>query len=306
MNKYKGLENIINIDRIKYNEPMKHYTTMKVGGNCDAIVFPNSVDEIKKIIEYCKKQNIKYYVIGNGSNLLVKDEGIHALIIKIGNKFNEININDDDTITATAGVSMPAISQLAKKSYLSGLEFACGIPGTIGGGIKMNAGAYGSEISDILLNVTYMDENLEIKTITTKECKFGYRESIFIDNPKYIILSATFKLKKGNIEEIEKKMYENMIARKTKQPLEYPNFGSVFKRPEGYFVGKLVQDAGLRGYTIGGVQVSTKHTGFIVNIDKEKATCKDVLELIKHIQDTVYEKFNVRLTTEVVIIGGEE
>ena len=305
MNKYKGLETIVDIDRIKYNASMKNYTTMKVGGNCDAIIFPISVEEIKRIIEYCKKEKIKFYVIGNGSNLLVKDEGIRALIIKIGSKFNEVSINDD-IITATSGTSMPALSQLAKKNSLTGLEFACGIPGTIGGGIKMNAGAYGSQISDVLLNVTYIDENLEVKTITNEECKFGYRESIFANNEKYIILRATFKLKKGNLEEIENKMKENTIARKTKQPLEYPNFGSVFKRPEGYFVGKLVQDAGLRGYTIGGVQVSTKHTGFIVNIDKEKATCKDVLDLIKHMQDTVYEKFNVKLTTEVVLIGGEE
>lgn len=305
MDKYKGLEDIIEIDRIKYNESMKHYTTMKVGGKCDAIVFPNSIEEIKKIIQYCKNENIKFYVIGNGSNLLVRDEGIHALIIKIGNKFNEVSVNNN-IITTSSGVSMPAVSQIAKKKSLSGLEFACGIPGTIGGGIKMNAGAYGSQISDVLLDVTYIDENFEIKTITNEECKFGYRESIFAHNPSYIILKSRFILEKGCFEEIEKKMNENSVARKNKQPLEYPNFGSVFKRPEGYFVGKLVEDAGLRGYTIGGVQVSTKHTGFIVNIDKEKATCKDVLDLIKHIQDTVYEKFNVKLTTEVVIIGGEE
>lgn len=305
MNKYKGLEDIIGENKIKYNESMKNYTTMRVGGNCDAIVFPNSIEEIKKIVEYCKKEDIKFYVIGNGSNLLVRDEGIHALIIKIGCKFNEIIVNDD-VIEVTAGVSMPVISQVARKNSLTGLEFACGIPGTIGGGIKMNAGAYGSELSNVVLSVTYMNENLDIKTITNKECKFGYRKSIFLDNPKYIILSATFKLKKGNFEEIERKMNENSLARKTKQPLEYPNFGSVFKRPEGYFVGKLVQDAGLRGYTIGGVQVSIKHTGFIVNIDREKATCKDVLKLIEHIQNIVYEKFKVKLIPEVVIIGGEE
>ena len=305
MNKYKGLENIIGKNKIKYNESMKNYTTMRVGGTCDAIVFPNSIEEIKKIVEYCKKDEIKFYVIGNGSNLLVKDEGIHALIIKIGCKFNEITVKNDE-IEVTAGVSMPIISQTAKKNALTGLEFACGIPGTIGGGIKMNAGAYGSELSNVVLSVTYLDEKLNIKTITNEECEFGYRKSIFSNNPNYIILGATFKLKKGNIEEIEKQMNENSLARKTKQPLEYPNFGSVFKRPEGYFVGKLVQDAGLKGYTIGGVQVSTKHTGFFVNIDKEKATCKDVLDLIEHVQNTVYEKFKVKLTPEVVIIGGEE
>lgn len=303
MNKYKGLEKIIDTDRIRYNEPMSKYTTMKVGGPCDAIVFPTSIHEIKEIINYCKKENIKYYVIGNGSNLLVKDEGIHALVIKIGYRFSSINVNGN-MITALAGASMPSLSQIAKKNAFKGVEFACGIPGTIGGGIKMNAGAYGSQISDILLDVTYMDDELNIKSLTNKECNFGYRESIFIHNSDYIILSATFKLDKGNVEEIDTKMKENSLARKTKQPLEYPNFGSVFKRPEGYFVGKLVDDAGLRGYKIGGAQVSEKHTGFIVNLGN--ANCKDVLDLIEYVQETVYNKFNVKLIPEVVIIGGEK
>ena len=303
MNKYKAIEKIVDTDRIKYNEPMSKYTTMKVGGPCDSIVFPESINEIKEIINYCKEESIKYYVIGNGSNLLVKDEGIHALVIKIGHRFSDISVNEN-IITAFAGASMPSLSQIAKKNVFKGVEFACGIPGTIGGGVKMNAGAYGSQISDILLDVTYMDDELNIKTITNKECKFGYRESIFTHNPNYIILSATFKLEKGNTKEIETKMKENSLARRTKQPLEYPNFGSVFKRPEGYFVGKLVDDAGLRGYKIGDAQVSEKHTGFIVNLGN--ATCKDILELIEYVQDTVYNKFNVKLTPEVVIIGGEK
>lgn len=303
MNKYKGLEKIIDTDRIRYNEPMSKYTTMKVGGPCDAIVFPTSIQEIKEIINYCKTENIKYYVIGNGSNLLVKDEGIHALVIKIGYRFSSINVNGN-MITALAGATMPSFSQIAKRNAFKGVEFACGIPGTIGGGVKMNAGAYGSQISDILFDVTYMDNELNIKSLTNKECNFGYRESIFIHNPEYVILSATFKLDKGNVEEIETKMKENSFARKTKQPLEYPNFGSVFKRPEGFFVGKLVDDAGLRGYKIGDAQVSEKHTGFIVNLGN--ATCKDVLDLIEYVQGIVYNKFNVKLIPEVVIIGGEK
>lgn len=303
MNKYDKLEEIVGKDKIRYNEKMSKYTTMRVGGPCDCIVFPDEISKIKEVIDFCKNENITFFVIGNGSNLLVKDEGIHGVVIKLGHRFGKIEL-DGEYILAYAGATMPALSQLAKKNSLKGLEFACGIPGTIGGGVKMNAGAYGSQISDILYEVTYMDEKEEIKTIKNKECSFGYRKSIFTINPNYVILSAKFKLEKGNIDEIENKMRENSLARKTKQPLEYPNFGSVFKRPEGYFVGKLVDDAGLRGYKIGGAQVSTKHTGFIVNVDN--ATCKDVLDLIEYVQTTVYNKFNVKLTPEVIIIGGDK
>lgn len=303
MNKYDKLEEIVGKDKIKYNEKMSKYTTMKVGGPCDCIVFPDEISKIKEVIDFCKNENITFFVIGNGSNLLVKDEGIHGVVIKLGHRFSKIEL-DGEYILAYAGATMPALSQLAKKNSLKGLEFACGIPGTIGGGVKMNAGAYGSQVSDILYEVTYMDEKEEIKTIKNKDCSFGYRKSIFTINPNYVILSAKFKLERGNIDEIENKMKENSLARKAKQPLEYPNFGSVFKRPEGYFVGKLVDDAGLRGYKIGGAQVSTKHTGFIVNVDN--ATCKDVLDLIGYVQTTVYNKFNVKLTPEVIIIGGDK
>ena len=303
MNKYDKLEEIVGKDKVKYNEKMSKYTTMRVGGPCDCIVFPDEISKIKEVIDFCKNENITFFVIGNGSNLLVKDEGIHGVVIKLGHRFGKIEL-DGEYILAYAGATMPTLSQLAKKNSLKGLEFACGIPGTIGGGVKMNAGAYGSQISDILYEVTYMDEKEEIKTIKNKDCSFGYRKSIFTINPNYVILSAKFKLERGNIDEIENKMKENSLARKAKQPLEYPNFGSVFKRPEGYFVGKLVDDAGLRGYKIGGAQVSTKHTGFIVNVDN--ATCKDVLDLIGYVQTTVYNKFNVKLTPEVKIIGGDK
>lgn len=303
MNKYDKLEEIVGKDKAKYNEKMSKYTTMRVGGPCDCIVFPDEISKIKEVIDFCKNENITFFVIGNGSNLLVKDEGIHGVVIKLGHRFGKIEL-DGEYILAYAGATMPTLSQLAKKNSLKGLEFACGIPGTIGGGVKMNAGAYGSQISDILYEVTYMDEKEEIKTIKNKDCSFGYRKSIFTINPNYVILSAKFKLERGNIDEIENKMKENSLARKAKQPLEYPNFGSVFKRPEGYFVGKLVDDAGLRGYKIGGAQVSTKHTGFIVNVDN--ATCKDVLDLIGYVQTTVYNKFNVKLTPEVIIIGGDK
>lgn len=302
-NRYIGLEKILKKENIKYNEDMKKHTTMKVGGACDCLVMPESIEEIEKIVKYAKNNDIKYYIIGNGSNLLVLDEGIRGLVIKIANKFCNVEVKDD-VLIAQSGVSMPKLSQIAKKNVLAGLEFACGIPGTVGGCVSMNAGAYGSEMVNVVKEVTYIDGNGEIKNILGKDMDFSYRHSIFSDNPDYIILSVSFKLEHGNLEEITKMMNENTLARRTKQPLEYPNFGSVFKRPEGYFVGKLVDDSGLRGKTIGGAQVSTKHTGFMVNIGG--ATCKDVLELIKFVQDTVFKKFGVHLNTEVKIIGGEK
>lgn len=302
MDKYIGLEEILDKSRIKYNEPMSKHTTVRVGGPCDCLVLPESIEEIKNIIAYAKKNNLKYYVIGNGSNLLVVDEGIHALVIKITNKFASVTVEGDEII-ANAGASVPYVSLLAKQNSLTGFEFACGIPGTIGGGVRMNAGAYGGEMSDIFIEATYLDGEGNICKIEKKDMDFGYRHSFFSDKPEYVILSVKFKLQKGNITEITSKMEENSTSRKTKQPLEYPNFGSVFKRPEGYFVGKLVDDAGLRGYQIGGAQVSEKHTGFIVN--KENATCQDIVDLIRHVQKIVYDKFGVSLKTEVVFIGGE-
>jgi len=302
-NKYMGLERIIKKENIRYNEDMKNHTTMKVGGLCDCLVMPESIEEIEKLVKYAKENNIKYYIIGNGSNLLVLDEGIRGLVIKIANKFCNVEVKDN-IIIAESGVSMPKLAQIAKKNVLSGLEFACGIPGTVGGCVSMNAGAYGSEMVNVVDEVVYIDDMGNINTMLGEDMDFSYRHSIFSDNQDYIILSVKFRLEHGNLDNITKLMNENTTARRTKQPLEYPNFGSVFKRPEGYFVGKLVSDSGLRGKTIGGAQVSTKHTGFMVNIGG--ATCKDVLELIKYVQDTVYEKFGVYLNTEVKIIGGEK
>lgn len=301
MDKYKGLEEILSKDSIKYNEPMKKHTTMKVGGLCDCMVEPSSIEEIQKVLEYVKENNIKYYIIGNGSNLLVKDEGVHALIIKIANKFSGFEVNGE-YIKAYSGCSVPKLSQIAKENSLSGLEFACGIPGSVGGGIRMNAGAYGSEMVNVVEKVGFLDENGNLKEIDGKDAHFTYRHSMFVDNPQYVVVYAIYKLVKGNKEEISKIMEENMNSRKQKQPIEYPNFGSVFKRPEGYFVGKLVDDCGLKGYKIGGAQVSTKHSGFMINIGD--ATCKDVLDLIEYVKEKVYEKFNVKLQEEVVILGG--
>ncbi|MEG2348361.1 MAG: UDP-N-acetylmuramate dehydrogenase [Clostridia bacterium] len=301
--KYDFLEDILEKEDIKFNESMKKHTTVKIGGLCDVLVTPTTIEQIEKLIIKLKTDNIKYYIIGNGSNLLVCDEGVNGVVIKIANKFSNIEF-DDTKVTALAGCSVPRLAQEAKKEGLSGLEFACGIPGTVGGCTRMNAGCYGAEFSNIVEKVVYLDENSNIKTISNKDINFSYRNTIFKNNPTWTIISVTLNLKKDDMNKIDERMKENSIARKLKQPLEYPNFGSVFKRPEGYFVGKLIQDAGLKGYTIGGAQVSTKHTGFIVNINS--ATYADVISLIKHIQKIVYEKFGVKLETEVEIIGGEK
>ena len=302
-NKYIGLESIIPSKNIRYDESMKNHTTMKVGGICECLVIPETLEEILAVIKYAKENNIKYYVIGNGSNLLVKDEGISYLIIKITSSFSNVEINGN-TIKAESGCSIPKLSLIAKNNSLSGLEFACGIPGTLGGAVRMNAGAYGSEMVDVIEEVGYLDENGDLKIAKNEELEFSYRSSMFVSHKEYIIIYAILKLKEGNVEEISKIMETNMTSRKEKQPIEFPNFGSVFKRPEGHFVGKLIDDCGLKGYTIGGAQISTKHSGFMINTGS--ATCEDVLNLIKYIKEEVYKKFEVKLHEEVEILGGEK
>lgn len=299
----KKLEDILSSEYIKYNESMKKHTTMKVGGNAKVLVEPKTVEEIKEIIEYAKANNMDYYLLGKGSNLVVSDDGIDGIVIKISSKFADVKVSGNE-IYATAGVSMPYISILAKENSLSGFEFASGIPGTIGGGVKMNAGAYGGEICDIVKEITYLDENGKIKTINKDEAKFGYRDSIFKRNSKLVILSATFKLEYGDKEKIEELMKKNNESRRSKQPIEMPSAGSVFKRPEGHFVGPMIIECGMQGYSIGGAEVSKKHAGFIVN--KGNATCKDILELIDEIKKKVYEKFQVNLEVEIQFIGGKK
>lgn len=303
MKDYSKLKNLVPESILYFDESMKKHTTMKVGGNAKCLVAPTNINEIVAVLKFSKENNIDVFVIGNGSNVIVDDSGIDGIVLKISNKFSNIEVNDDK-ITALAGASMPLVSLTAKNNGLSGLEFACGIPGTIGGGARMNAGAYGSEMSNVIEKIKYIDEDLNLREILAKDCKFSYRHSIFSENTKNIILEVTYHLEQADKKDIEDKMEEYKNLRISKQPLEYPNSGSIFRRPEGYFVGKLVQDSGLKGKTIGGAQVSTKHTGFIVNIGN--ATCKDVKELIKFIQDTVFEKYNVKLKTEVEFIGGNK
>lgn len=299
---YENIENYIDGSKIKYDEPMKRHTTFKLGGNADCLVLPESIEDVKNILTYAKQNVIPLTVIGNGSKLLVKDGGIRGIVIKFGSKFSDIEI-DGEYITVFAGMTLPRLAILAKDNLLSGLEFAAGIPGNVGGAVYMNAGAYGSEMANVVVDVTYIDENLEIKTISNEDCKFSYRNSIFRETNN-IILSARLKLNKGNKQEIESLMKQNQESRKAKQPLEYPNAGSTFKRPEGHFVGKLVDDLGLKGYTIGGAQISTKHSGFIINTGD--ATSKDVLNLIEYIKEKVVEANNVQLEEEVIVLGEGE
>jgi UDP-N-acetylmuramate dehydrogenase len=285
--------------QILYNEPMKNHTSFKVGGPADIFIEPDDSTELVKAIKDLREQGLSYYIIGNGSNLLVSDKGLRGAVIKIGEKFGSVSI-DNDIITAESGVLLSTLSKMAAREGLTGMEFASGIPGSLGGAVTMNAGAYGGEMKDIVEWVELLDQDLNLKRLKNDEMKFMYRKSI-IEPGKHIVLRCCIRLKKGNKDEIDSKMAELAEKRKSKQPLHLPSAGSTFKRPEGYFAGKLIEDAGLRGFTIGGAQVSTLHCGFVVN--NGDAAAKDVYDLIRHVQKTVFKKFNVMLEPEVKILG---
>ena len=289
------LKKIMPEENILVNEPMKNHTTFKVGGPADYLVIP----ETKEQIVECLKLDVPKFILGNGSNLIVKDGGIRGLVIKTS-KLDKLDLIEDDVIEAGAGCYLSVISNLAKKNSLTGFEFASGIPGTFGGAVMMNAGAYGGEMKDVVIETTYIDEDLVVKTTT--EHDFSYRKSMFT-NTNRVILSSKLKLAKGNYEEIDARIKELSEARRTKQPLSFPSAGSTFKRPEGYFAGKLIEDSELKGFSIGGAQVSELHAGFIIN--KGGATAKDILDLIKHVQNEVKNKFGVNLETEVKIVGED-
>lgn len=286
-------------ENVKFSEEMKNHTTFKIGGPADAFVNAKSAEEIRAVLGFCRENGVPCLVTGNGSNMLVSDKGIRGVVLQVGSAMSDCRI-EDETVYAEAGILMSALAKRILEASLTGFEFASGIPGTLGGGIYMNAGAYGGELKDIIEEVTYIDENNEIKTSKGAELDFGYRHSIF-ETGKYVILSCKIKLKYGNYDEIKALMADYTKRRNDKQPISMPSAGSTFKRPEGYFAGKLIQDAGLMGYTIGGAQVSEKHAGFVVN--RGGATAKDVLDLIEHVQKTVEEKFGVRLEPEVRLIG---
>ncbi|KRM57185.1 UDP-N-acetylenolpyruvoylglucosamine reductase [Secundilactobacillus malefermentans DSM 5705 = KCTC 3548] len=282
------------------DEPLSRYTNTKTGGKADLLIFPTSSEIVQQLLSYADKQNLPVTIIGNASNLIVKDGGINGLVIILA-KMNNI-VSDGLTVTADAGASIIATTQFAQKASLTGLEFAAGIPGSVGGAVFMNAGAYGGEISEVASKATVMTQNGEVKELNHEELDFGYRHSSIQDHHE-VVISTTFKLKKGNPDQIQTRMDELNAKRAAKQPLELPSCGSVFKRPTGHYTGQLIQEAGLQGLKWGGAQVSTKHAGFIVNIDH--ATATDYLDLIHHIQAVVYEKFQVHLETEVRIIGED-
>ncbi len=281
------------------DEPLSKYTSFEIGGKCDILVKPNNADCIREILKCCRKNGIKYYILGKGSNVLVSDNGLHGVVIVISSALSNVWLKDDEYIYCDAGASLAKVCAFAKEQSLTGLEFAYGIPGSVGGALYMNAGAYGGEMKDVVECCDYLDDNFEVKTMYAEDMKLSYRHSVFCEK-QYIILGVRFKLNKGDKAEITAKMSELMEKRRSKQPLEYPSAGSTFKRPEGDFAARLIEVSGLKGYTCGGAQVSEKHSGFVIN--KGGATCEDVKNVISGVKEKVYKDSGIMLECEVLIL----
>lgn len=300
---YNYIKDTLKISDVRIDEPMNKHTSFKIGGNADVFAIVNNKEEIKEVLKFSNENNIDIFILGNGSNILVKDNGIRGIVLKINLKEVNIEIKDDGIayVTVGAGVQLGGLAQQLLKNNISGFEFASGIPGTVGGAIKMNAGAYGGEFKDIVIKTKCIDYQGNEFELTNEEQEFSYRHSIFSDR-KYIILETALSLKlEQNNEEIRKKMEDNLNSRKEKQPINYPSAGSTFKRGEDYITAKLIDDCGLKGYSIGGAQVSEKHAGFVIN--KENATAKDVLDLIEYVRETVLKEFNKDIKLEIEIVG---
>lgn len=291
------MQNILNDIECRKDEPMKKHTTFRIGGPARFFYVPKNIEELKLIIQYCKNEKLKYMIIGNGSNMLFLDEGFDGAVICVGSSMGNINV-DNISIYAEAGALLSKVASSARDAGLTGMEFAAGIPGTIGGAIVMNAGAYGGEMKDIVSFVDILEADGNLRRYSNEEMQFGYRRSI-VDADK-VVVGVGLKLACGNIDDINARMDELKTARVSKQPLEFPSAGSTFKRPEGYFAGKLIDDCGLRGYRVGGAMVSEKHCGFVINYDN--ATAKDVLKLIDDVKNKVYDEYNVLLEPEVRIV----
>lgn len=298
MDRLSQLKKLTDEKNILINEPLKNHTTFKIGGNADFLVMPETKEEIVAILKYLKENKIAFCVIGNGSNILAKDEGFRGVIIKLGANFSDYKV-DGCYIKASAGITLTKLSNIAISNSLKGFEELSGIPGSLGGAIFMNAGAYGREIKDVLLDVTFLDEKYEIKTLGIKDIKMEYRNTLFSEN-NLIVLEATVKLDEGESEAIKARVKEVTKMRVDKQPLNYPSAGSTFKRPQGHFAGKLIEDANLKGFSVGGAKVSEKHAGFIINYDN--ATYDDVIGLVNEVKKVVLEKFDVELELEVKVL----
>lgn len=297
--KYDYIQTLIPDGRIFFNVSMKEYTTFRVGGEAECLILIQKEEELEKLVPYLKQIEQEYFILGNGSNLLIGDKGYQGIILKMDGPMEQITV-DGTRITAKAGAMLSRVAVTARENGLTGLEFAAGIPGSIGGGVVMNAGAYGGEMKQVVESVRVMDGEGQIATLDNDTMEFGYRTSIIRNRP-FIVLEIVLRLAEGNREQISAKMEELSQLRRSRQPLEYASAGSTFKRPEGYFAGKLIMDAGLRGFRIGGAQVSDKHCGFIVNTGK--ATAADIREVIEEVQERVKERFHVSLEPEIVFLG---
>lgn len=297
---YKKLIDILTKENVIVNHPLKSYTYTRLGGNADLFVMPATYEQVQDVVKLADKEDVPFTLLGNGSNLIIKDGGIRGIVMYLGN-LNQIK-TEGTKVIAQSGARIINVSREAYASELTGLEFACGIPGSVGGALFMNAGAYGGEVKDVLESTTVVDRHGEIHLIRASDLDLDYRTSNIDDNG-YIVLEATFSLKNGNSDDIKAIMDDLTFKRESKQPLEYPSCGSVFKRPPGHFAGKLIQDSGLQGKMIGGAQVSLKHAGFIVN--KNECTAQDYLDLIHFVQETVKEKYGITLEREVRVIGED-
>jgi UDP-N-acetylmuramate dehydrogenase len=297
---YRKLILTLPMEQIKLKEPMENHTSLHIGGEADYFVVPTNSKDVEAVVCLCKKENMPYFIMGNGSNLLVSDLGYRGLIIKLGEDFSTVWLKEEGIITAQAGILLSKLANKAAEHHLTGFEFASGIPGTLGGAVTMNAGAYDGEMKQCLIGARVMNEEGNILELKKDDLELGYRSSV-LQKKNYILLEADIKLTEGEEQLIRQKMYDLNSQRREKQPLDQYSAGSTFKRPQGYFAGKLINDAGLRGYQVGGAAVSEKHCGFVIN--KDHATAKEFLTIIEDIIRIVKEKFGVTLEPEVKFLG---
>lgn len=301
----RQLQEIVKKNNVLKNEPMAKHTSFKIGGIADYFIKVTNIEELKKLLEFSNKNKIPITIVGNGTNILVRDGGIRGIVIKLelnGFKIKRVSA-EDVLITVESGMTLAALAAIALKEEITGLEFLAGIPGSIGGAIRMNAGAYGGEMKDLVVKTRYMTYDGKIKTLELSKHEFEYRNSVF-SKMDVIIIDTTIKAKKGSKLEIQEKMDEYSASRKKAQPLEYPNAGSTFKRKEGVLTAKLIDECGLKGFSVGDAEVSTKHAGFIIN--KGKATAKDILELVEHIKTEIKKKYDLDIELEILVLGEEK